>query len=124
MAKILVAEDDSDLRLLYVTVTRAKLELDITGCPFFTGDDSLNVDSLISSIPKLEPKSILPAGPPNRPATTEYTWQKGKNDAWQVRGPKVEIGTTISVKRKDGSESKKTVRKIVAEYPDACVYEV
>ena len=37
---------DPERKLLYVAVTRAKLVLDVSNCPFFTGKDSLDISNL------------------------------------------------------------------------------
>lgn len=41
--------DDAERKLLYVAVTRAKLILDVSCCPFFTGQDSLGISKVVSN---------------------------------------------------------------------------
>lgn len=126
---------DSDRQLVYVAVTRAKLRLDVTGCPFFNGDDSIDVEACIHASTKVEaviasqPRpeaisapSVVPPAPSDKPSTQTFTWAK-LNGAWLVRGPKgSRIGQVVDVTRKDGSQSKKTLGAVAQEFPDAVLY--
>lgn len=114
---------DSDKRLLYVAVTRARFELDITRCPFFTGQDSLDLTDVIKNVPKPVVEGILPAVPSEPPAPTQFTWSK-RNDKWVVRGPKNNSGNLVEVYRKDGSCQKKKLGKLIEEFGVVALYEV
>jgi len=122
---------DSDRKLLYVSVTRAKLELDVSQCPFFTGNDSLDVSGAIAACPKPEAKSILspaPAGPVaggggKRGDEMNFSWAK-YDGAWVVRGPYDSVGKTVDVYRKDGSKQSKKLLAVVREFPEATLYKV
>lgn len=109
---------DADLKLLYVAVTRAKIELDVSECPFFTGEDALEV------IPtaKTTPESILPPTPAVV-SVDGFSWAKN-GDKWSVRGPKGNEGKTVEVSRRDGSRSNVKLGKSVKEYDNATIYEV
>jgi hypothetical protein len=116
---------DADRKLLYVAVTRAQLELDISRCPFFTGNDSLDVSEVIASQPKPEANSILTHSPSTRPAPTSFTWARGTDGkTWLVRGPKGHEGETVDVVRKDGSTAKRKLVAVVKEFSDAVLYKV
>lgn len=51
---------DEDKKLLYVAVTRAKLVLNVSRCPFFTGEDSLRVSGETLDVTKIEGYSTEP----------------------------------------------------------------
>lgn len=113
---------DSDLKLLYVALTRAKLVLDISECPFFTGKDAL---PFVLDLPKEAPSLLPPA--PAMPATqsAEFTWAKcQQTGAWAVRGPSGKSGETVSVTRKDGSTSKKKLGKVSWDKDGIALYLV
>lgn len=115
---------DSDRKLLYVAVTRAKLVLDISRCPFFTGEDSLDVSDVIAGQVR-EPKSILPAAPSVPPAPTQFTWQKAQDEkAWYVRGPRDQTGQEVDVYRRDGSKQRKRLLQVVEDLGPVCTYKV
>jgi hypothetical protein len=113
---------DADRKLLYVAVTRAKLTLDITQCPFFTGNDKLDVSDVIGGYSK-EPRSILAPTPATAPAPTSYTWSK-KGDNWLVRGPAGNQGKQVTVERRDGSKSICTLLEAVETYGETSVYRI
>lgn len=119
---------DADLKLLYVAATRAKLELDVSCCPFFTGNDSIDVSKVIASTPKPEAANvpqdgIVPPAPATKPAATTFTWQSfGGN--WVVRGPSGKLGERVDVVRKNGSVSRETLKSIVREFTEATLYSV
>jgi superfamily I DNA/RNA helicase len=108
---------DADLKLLYVAATRAKVILDITECPFFTGEDALEI---IPHAP--ESPTMLPPAPAT-PPVTDYSWSKDKNGNWRIRGPKGHSGETVKVVRRDGSESQVTLGKVSWENDQVAVYE-
>lgn len=99
---------DSDKRLLYVAVTRAKLVLDVSSCPFFTGQDSLDISSIASSyreaIPQDNENGVVPPAPSTPPAPIAFTWAKDQETgAWLVRGPSGNEGEYVRVEKRDGS---------------------
>ena len=95
--------DDAAKKLLYVAVTRAKLALDISECPFFTGQDALDLSDIIK--PADYTPIVAPA--PSKPPTTGFSWSKDKKtDKWIVRGPNGADNTEVEVFRKDGSSAK------------------
>jgi superfamily I DNA/RNA helicase len=115
---------DSDRKLLYVAVTRAKLELDVSQCPFFTGDDSLALDMAL--VNRQQPvEGIIPPAPITPPAPADFSWVKSPrlND-WAVRGPVGHVGKTVDVKRKDGSTSKKYLLQTVWSDATTAIYQV
>jgi len=112
---------DADLKLLYVALTRAKLVLDVSECPFFTGEDAL---PMVIAPPQSEDGIIAPA-PSTPPPPKAYTWCKfGKGDRWCVRGPAGSEGQTVEVVRRDGSSAKKRLGKELWSGEGAAVYEV
>ena len=114
---------DADRKLLYVAVTRAKLQLDVGDCPFFTGNDSLSIDSILSGQNKPMPTEILPPTPSVPPALTTFTWSKSTTEnAWLIRGPSGHTGETVDVERKDGSKSKKRLGSAVQESNGVATY--
>jgi superfamily I DNA/RNA helicase len=111
---------DAELKLLYVALTRAKETLDVSECPFFTGNDSMNVDRIISS-----GKYAAPEAPaqPQRSASDKFTWRKWEG-RWCVQGPYDREGEVVDVYRRDGSCQRKTLGKPLAEFQDATVYSI
>ncbi len=104
--------DDAAKKLLYVACTRAKEALDISECPFFTGQDALDLSDIIKPADYIP--MMLPA-PSKLPPVTEFTWSKDKKtDKWIVRGPNGADNTSVEVKRKDGSSA--TVRLGEAQF--------
>lgn len=117
---------DSDRRLLYVAVTRAKLVLDVSSCPFFTGQDSLDISDLsIRYREQQEARGIVSPAPstPVSPVEVSFTWAKG-DEGWLVRGPKGQSGKSVSVVRKDGSKQTKLLGKAVKEFDNVSLYKV
>jgi hypothetical protein len=111
---------DSDLKLLYVAVTRAQLTLDVTGCPFFTGDDSLD----ISRTPQPAGQEQQPEATTPTPASpVENTWTRWKDGRWLVKGAKGQAGT-VKVVRKNGSSSHEMLGKAVWQDEVAAIYEI
>lgn len=114
--------DDSDRKLLYVAVTRAKVELDISRCPFFTGEDCLDIAAIAEKY-RLAQAAIedgeggvippAPAASPSGEVAEGFSWAKGDDGSWIVRGPKGATGRLVDVFRKDGSSQKKTLRAVV-----------
>lgn len=144
---------DSDLKLLYVAVTRAKIELDITGCPFFNGKGGLNTAHIALAQPTAEVTAAYkaeqatkkaeaakaPAAPtafttateaPAAPAPAapagkqEFGWAKGRDGNWLVRGPGGMVGKTVKVLRKNGSSSEHKLLSVAKEFDDATLYNV
>lgn len=167
---------DSDVRLLYVALTRPRLVLDLTHCtPFHTYRDKdghehpkieveftvplPTADELalyqltklaescqpagLPQIAHVAPQSAsgptpaaapeTPARPPvaagngipsARPPAAGFSWTNfgGK---WSVRGPHgAELGKAVKVVRKNGTSSEEVLKKVVRDFPDACIYEV
>lgn len=113
---------DSDLKLLYVALTRAKLILDVSECPFFTGEDALPFEATIPV--RTEPDSIVPPAPSTPPAPTTFTWSKGKDGSWLARGPQGKLGERVEIVKKDGSSAAKTLISIVWEGQGVALYKV
>lgn len=118
--------NDSDLKLLYVAATRAKLKLDISECAFFTGDDSLDVEHIIANSPKpTDIPSIVPPAPSTPPASTEFTWARDRDSsAWCVKGPAGQEGKEVAVVRKDGSKCYKLLRVSIWTTAGVSLYKV
>lgn len=119
---------DADRKLLYVAVTRAKEELDLSACPFFTGQDSLDVRSIRDRYHQHAPvqrseEGVVPPNPSTAPAPTQFTWAK-KDDRWYARGPKGKVGETVEIVRKDGSKQQKRLLLVVQEFESATLYKV
>jgi hypothetical protein len=115
---------DADLKLLYVALTRAKLVLDVSECPFFTGQDALPFEIVNPAKPAGE-DGIAPPTPSAPPTPQAYTWCKfGREDRWHVRGPAGGEGKLVEVTRRDGSTSKKRLGKQVWEGDGAAIYQV
>lgn len=118
---------DSDRRLLYVATTRAKLTLDLTECPFFTGKDALDVEPSEIMVPASA--QVIPAATNGNPKPTpgdpptKFTWSKSKDGDWLVRGPSGATGM-VDVERQNGSKSKKTLGKSVWEGIGVALYQV
>lgn len=120
---------DEERRLLYVAVTRAKLVLDVSECPFFTGEGCVDLTAaLIAGSQDREHanSSVIPptpAVPKPQAGPQSWSWAKGKDGSWLLRGPKgVKPGTRVQVERRDGSVSSATVGRVEREWPDACLY--
>lgn len=115
---------DSDRKLLYVAVTRAKHLLDVSECPFFTGEDALDISHAIAGQQR-QPQSILPAAPATQPAPEQYTWARARNGSgWLVRGAVGHEGETVEVVRKDGSTSKKKLIESTWDNGTVALYQV
>lgn len=123
--------NDGDLRLLYVALTRAKFSLDVSHCPFFTGQDSMDLSAIKSKHSESRPtvEGILPSAPSaplvagNKPAPTQFTWQRNpKGESWLIRGPKGFAKTTVSVVRKDSSSQQKYLSSVESEGPEFSLY--
>lgn len=120
---------DADRKLLYVAVTRAKLTLDISGCPFFTGQDSLDISTIAATSRNRltergeEVPSVVPPAPATPPATEQFTWAK-RDDKWLARGPKGKAGQTVDIYRKDGSKQAKKLGLVVEEFEFVALYRV
>ena len=118
---------DSDRKLLYVALTRAKLQLDVTSCPFFTGEDSLDIKSIRdryhSSAQVQSSQGVVPEAPSAPPAPTQFTWSS-KDGKWFVRGMKGQVGKEVSVVRKDGSSQKKKLIAVVQDFESSTLYKV
>jgi intein/homing endonuclease/ribosomal protein L37AE/L43A len=126
--------DDSERRLLYVAATRAKITLDISICPFFTGKSGLEIVKSIpgdSSTVSTEP---LPLGSgPNNPkvAPTIFNWAKldavggGIHKGWGIRGPVGhKVGDVVEVVKASGAKTKETIKGIVHIYHKMTYYKV
>lgn len=116
---------DSDLKLLYVAVTRAKLILDVSQCPFFTGQDSMDVSEIAARIPKTGEESVLPPTPSAPPAPTEFTWAKDdQTGTWLVKGASGKKGEVVKVVRRDGSESTRRLIDVARQIGPVSFYRV
>lgn len=121
-AKVKVASDfptkskstDADRKLLYVTCTRAQEVLDVTSCPFFTGNDAID---LLGAEGKV-------AAPFNATPPTMYTWAKGENDTWLVRGPKGMSGKTVEIVSKASKRAYRRLGQEVSSNEVAALYRV
>lgn len=121
-AKVKVASDfptksqstDADRKLLYVTCTRAMLVLDITACPFFTGNDAID---LLGAGDNVAPLAV-------EAAPTQYTWSKSKDgrDEWLVRGPKGMTGKSVEIVSKSGKKAWRRLGKEVWSNEVAAIY--
>lgn len=124
--------NDSDKRLLYVAVTRAKLVLDISSCPFFAGQDAMDISEALANV-KIEEKSpeqieaekaaevLKPALP--APPKEEFTWSN-KDGKWLVRGPKGYAGRVVDVVKKNGSKQPKKLISVATEFSTVSLYNV
>lgn len=116
---------DSDLKLLYVAVTRAKLILDVSQCPFFTGQDSMDISEIAARIPKTGEESVLPPTPSTPPAPTEFTWAKDdQTGVWLVKGASGKKGEVVKVVRRDGSESTRRLIDVARQIGPISFYKV
>jgi hypothetical protein len=116
---------DDDRRLLYVAATRAKLELDVSVCPFFTGQDALVIKRTAPTVPTAPAPAAAPAQPalPRSPRLG-YSWAKFSN-TWCVRGPRgTAVGTQVEVEARNGRRASKRIVKVVRDFDDATIYEV
>lgn len=113
---------DSDKRLVYVALTRARHELDITECPFFTGKDSLDLTRIVPLTAEQSAAVIPPAAPAVR-QDGEFTWTKW-DDEWHVRGPNGWAGETVTVVNKSGRKQSKRLVSVLKSFPNATIYEV
>jgi superfamily I DNA/RNA helicase len=117
---------DSDKRLAYVAVTRAQNELDITSCPFFTGErvfaDYKGVaEQIRANPPKKQYKQST--GPSPNAEDKRFSWSKFE-DRWVVRGPSGKAGEWIDVERKDKSTSRRKLGREIKEVaPGVALYE-
>jgi hypothetical protein len=111
---------DSDLKLLYVSVTRAKLQLDISECPWFTGVD---VPAIVKSYDS--GAGIIPPAPSTAPAITAFSWSRSPATGnWEARGPKGMAGKEVDIVRKDGSKQKKLLGVVTWENDIVATYRV
>lgn len=110
---------DADRKLLYVAVTRAKLVLDVSQCPYFTGQDAIVIRCTTPA------DGSQPAAPaPARKAVEGFSWARDKaTDSWVVRGPKGASGV-VEVVSRDGRRARKTISRVVREFDDAALYAV
>jgi hypothetical protein len=135
---------DAEKKLVYVAVTRAKLVLDVSGCPFFTGQDALDVSHIAKErtnereqgeyrhVPVSVPASVppqaaerggVPAGQVVSPQAG-FTWAKLRDGSWGVRGPKGRAGQVVTVVRKAGTRSQERLGEAVWENADVALYRV
>ena len=138
---------DSDIRLLYVAVTRAKLTLDISQCPPFCGGEEGNGEER-RFVPGLrirwtqemptaaEQLSIIMEERMRKDAEVtlpivvvpkiegKFTWYK-MGSTWCARGPaNCTIGAEVKVERRDGTAKTLILQKVMHRYDDAWLYEV
>lgn len=116
--------EDADRRLLYVACTRAKLVLDVSYCPFFTGQDSLDITAATSIQPTAAlpvREGLVPPTPAAKPAS-QFSWSKN-GEAWMIRGPAGhQPGEQVTVTRRNGSESKERLGSPVWEKDGVALY--
>jgi len=108
---------EADLKLLYVAATRAKLILDVTECPFFSGEDGVEIIP-----PAPEVGSVLPPTPAIKPQVNDFSWANYNQD-WCIRGPKGHEGDLVQVTRRNGATSNVRLGNIIKEFEDACIYQ-
>lgn len=144
--------NDEAIRLLYVAVTRAKLQLDLSECPPFF--DSMDKEG--NPIPKIEitwtPVSevhnesetvqmvsssadpqpeALEAPQPNplgripEESEVQFTWAKGRQGDWLIRGPKGYEEEEVIVTKRNGSTSRVRLGEVIWEHEeeDVALYE-
>lgn len=130
--------DDGDKRLMYVTVTRAQEELDVSECPFFSSRDGLGVVCTPSTTVTPQPPPVIPESaedqiiPPPAPplsppkiAPTGFTWRRSRtDDAWLVHGPSGCMGQVVEVQRQNGPVARRRLVSIEKEFSDATLYRV
>lgn len=109
---------DAELKLLYVMCTRAKLGLDLSCCPFFTGEDGMDIDTILAGIPT---PAQAPVASPPPPPVGAFTWTKFDGQ-WLIRGPRGYVGQTVEVARKDGSTADLYLEEVVKNFNDATIY--
>jgi hypothetical protein len=122
--------DDSDLRLLYVAVTRAKLELNVDKCPAFNGDDSLDIEKVIEATAGAvleavqQTDNLIPPAPSEEPPA-EFQWAMDKaTGKWAVKGASGNSGNVVTVVRKDGSTSSRRLGSVIWERDGISLYRV
>lgn len=119
---------DPERRLLYVAATRAKETLDVSNCPFFNGDDAIDLCRVIASQPSCEDQEKARKEKPveEKPKEKEgdFTWAKGRQGDWLVRGPKGYAGKRVTVTRRDGSTSEKVLDKEIWTDGDIALYSI
>jgi hypothetical protein len=115
--------DDSDLKLLYVALTRAMFSLDISSCPFFTGKDSMNISEIAAKYKTVESSVVSSPASAAKSAPTKFTWQRNqKDEGWLIRGPKGFAKTIVSVIKKDGSIQQKYLSSVEFDGTEFSLY--
>lgn len=119
---------DAERRLLYVAATRAKETLDVSHCPFFNGDDAIDLCRVIALQPSSEDqdKAREEKSIEEKSSTKDqdFTWAKGRQGDWLVRGPKGFSGRRVSVTRRDGSSSEKVLDKEIWTDGEIALYSI
>lgn len=113
---------EPDLKLIYVAATRAKLRLDVTECPFFTGEDALELLPSPEGFVLPEAPAVAPPTPSQAPPD-KFTWAKDRDGKWRVRGPAGQEGQKVQVFQRNGSSEWKTLTKVAGRSSDAYLYE-
>ena len=113
---------EADFKLIYVAATRAKLRLDVTECPFFTGEDALELLPSPEGFVLPEAPAVAPPTPSQAPSD-KFTWAKDKDGKWRVRGPAGQEGQKVQVFQRNGSSEWKRLTHEVGKSGDACLYE-
>ena len=122
--------DNSDLKLLYVALTRAMYSLDVSECPFFTGKDAMFIGDIQDKYKNNESfdvfkNSVLASNvaTPIKPAVSRFSWSRNSKDGgWLIRGPKGFVGTTVTVYRADETSQQKYLSSIESEGSDFTLY--
>jgi len=116
--------NDPDKKLLYVAVTRAQEELDISECPFF-GEEGIDPSRVINSTTAPEAGTQQPPSlpKPSQEVVTRFTWTKWQGK-WAVRGPHGNEGELVWIERKDGSKSSRRLGPVVKKFSNATIYSI
>lgn len=141
---------DADAKLLYVAVTRAQEVLDISSCPPFCGPEEETGEPqpfiAVRGVPQGTPEELAayrakkadkatqqpaavapqaaPAAAPSGAPGGSFTWSKGRDGSWLVRGPKGCKGQTVNVRRQNGTGQEKTLLAVIWENEEVALYKV
>jgi hypothetical protein len=112
---------DPDLKLLYVALTRAKLVLDVSTCPFFTGEDAMTI--LRHTTPAEGTVSVPVVPTPSQAPPTTFSWSKGRDGGWIVRGPASRSGEVVEVVSKAGRSERLKLGSVIWEGEGVALYK-
>lgn len=123
--------EDADLKLLYVGLTRARYILDVSRCPYFTGQGSLDVSSVEGFSREVVVASSKPQssqGPPTVDLNhdkdpTKFTWKRD-GERWLIRGPKNRsVGEQVDVHKRSGPPRKERLGEFVKDDGNFSIYQ-